>query len=299
MIHLHGRSHYSMLRAIWTPKDIIKQAEQNNQKAIAITDPNSAHGLLEFYENAKNVKPIMGVDINISYDKKNFMNIVLLAKNFDWYKNIIKLISIAHTENIERKPFITIENLKENSDSVIALSWWRWEIEQLILSWDPDELILDKIEEYEQIFNWEFYLEFLTHTHSNSQERKKIEQKFFKFTQNQSKKGVVTSNYRYPHQNWRQAYDVLLCIKNNRKYYSPDRPHLNQDSYIMSQDDLTEILLKNSYDSSFIEYLIKTTHDINDQIDCKLPYGEVLFPNYVMPEKYENLYKKLNLEDAS
>lgn len=293
MIHLHGRSHYSMLRAIWTPKDIIKQAEQNNQTAIAITDPNAAYGLLEFYENAKNIKAIMGVDIDISHDKKNFMNIVLLAKNYQWYKNIIKLISLAHTENIEKEPFITIDNLKENSESIIALSGWKGEIEKLILAWESKDLILDKISEYEQIFAWEFYLEFLTHEHAHSPNRKKIETIFYEFTQEHWKKAVVSSDYRYTNQDWKQAYDVLLCIKNNRKYHSPQRPHLTQNSHIMTEEEVSEILLKNSYDHDFIQNLIKTTHDIADQIDCELPYWEILFPNYVMPEKYENLFKKL------
>ena len=100
-----------MLSALWTPAKIIEVAKWLEQDAIAITDYNAWYGLLEFYEKADSIKPILGVDINFSYDGKEFMNIVLLAKDYTWYKNLIKLISIANTTNFKTTPYINMENL--------------------------------------------------------------------------------------------------------------------------------------------------------------------------------------------
>jgi len=283
-----------MLMAIWKTQDIIQKAKDNNQDAIAITDLNSGYGLLEFYEKAKDIKPILGTDIYFSYDWKKFMNIVLLAKNYQWYKNIIKLISIANTENIKQIPYIKMENLKKYSDGIIALSWWNGEIEELITSQEPKELILDKILEYEEIFNWEFYLEFITYDYKIVPERKKIEETFLEYIKKHNKKWVVSSNYKYIEKEDKQAYDVLLCIKNNWKYYDPKRPKIKWDFHIMIEDEVRKILSKNGIKEDFQEYLIENTHKISDSIDCKIPLWNLLFPKYVVPEKYENLYKKIN-----
>ena len=101
-----------MLSALWTPAKIIEIAKWLEQDAIAITDYNAWYGLLEFYEKAGSIKPILWVDINFSYDGKEFMNIVLLAKDYTWYKNLIKLISIANTTNFKTTPYINMENAK-------------------------------------------------------------------------------------------------------------------------------------------------------------------------------------------
>ena len=294
MIHLHGWSHYSMLMGIWTPQDIIQRAKDNDQNAIAITDLNSGYGMLEFYEKTKGIKPILGTDIYFSYDWKKIMNIVLLAKNYQWYKNIIKLISIANTENIKQTPYIKMEDLKKYSDGIIALSWWNGEIEKLIISQEPKELILDKITEYEEIFNWEFYLEFITYDYKITPERKKIEKIFLEYIKEHNKKWVITSNYRYIEKEDKQTYDVLLCVKNNWKYYDPQRPKVIKDSYIMTEEDVKKILSKNGIKEDFQEYLIANTHKISDSIDCKIPLWNLLFPKYVVPLKYGDLYKKID-----
>jgi len=287
-----------MLTAVGDPEDIIKKAKENNQNAIAITDLNSWYGLLEFYKKSKDIKPILWTDIYFSYDWEIFMNIILLAKNYTWYKNIIKLISIAHTKNIKQMPYIQMENLKKYSEGIIALSWWNGEIEKLINSNESKELILDKITEYENIFNWEFYLEFMTYDYNIFSERKKIERLFVEYVKKYNKKWVVTSNYKYINKEDKAIYDVLLCIKNNWLYFDSKRPKVEWDFYIMNEEEVKTILSKNGIDEDLQKYLIDNTHKISDSIYCKIPLWNILFPNYIVPEKYANLYKKLK-ENAS
>lgn len=282
-----------MLSALWTPQDIISKAESLGQKAIAITDFNAWYGLLEFYEKASDIKAILWVDINFSYDGKNMMNIVLLAKTYEWYQNLIKLISIANTDNFQTIPYINFENLKQYSKGLIALSGWNGEIEKLIVWNEKDELILDKIQEFEEIFDWEFYLEFLTYDYSLFSDRKKIEEKFIQFVNQNNKKAVVSSNYKYVNKEDKDTYDVLLCIKNNWKYGEEWRPKVVQDFHIMTEQEVKEKLAKNGLDEDLQNKLIETTHKIADSIDCNIPLHQLLFPKYVVPDKYKNLYKQI------
>jgi len=282
-----------MLSSLWTPKDIIAKTESLNQKAIAITDFNVWYGLLEFYEKASDIKPILWVDINFSYDGKNMMNLVLLAKTYEWYQNLIKLISIANTENFKTIPYINFENLKKYSKWLIWLSGWNGEIEKLIIWNEKKELILDKIWEYEDIFDWEFYLEFLTYDYDLFSDRKNIEENFIDFVENDNKKAVVSSNYKYINKEDKATYDVLLCIKNNWKYGEEWRPKVVQDYHIMSEDEVKQILTRNWLNFEFQEKLIETTHKIADSIDCNIPLHQLLFPKYVVPDKYKKLYEKI------
>ena len=283
-----------MQQALPEPKEILEKAKQLWQEAIAITDFNNGYGLLEFYEKAKEIKPILWCDISFSYDWKNIMNIVLLAKDYTWYKNLIKLISIANTDNFFTQPYINFDNLKQYSKWLIWLSWSNWEIEKLILANESDDLILEKISEYEKIFEGDFYLEFLTYEYDKFPERKKIEDKFIKYIRNNNKKWVVTSSYRYIEKDDKQTYDVLLCIKNNWKYYEENRPRPKWDYFIMSENEVKDILSKNWIDNDFQNYLIENTHNIASKINVEIPLHNLLFPKYIVPDKYKKLYEKLN-----
>jgi len=293
MIHLHGHSHYSMLQAIWDTKAIWNKAKELNQQAIAITDINAGYGFLEFYEKADGIKPILWVDLNFSYDGKNIMNIVLLAKTYEGYQNMIKLISIANTVNMVDVPFIAMDDLKKYSKWIIWISGWDGEIEKLIVWWEKDTLILEKIQEYEDLFDGEFYLEFLTYEYDLFVNRKNIEDKFIQFYEQNNKKIVITSNYKYLNKEDRDTYDVLLCIKNNRKYGAENRPRPKWYNYIMSEEEVRVVLEKNWLERKLQDVLIWNTHKIFESIDCKIPLHQLLFPKYEVPSKYVELYKKL------
>lgn len=292
MIHLHWHSHYSLLSAIWTPKDIENKAKELGQKAIAITDFNVGYALLEFYEKVDGIKPILWTDINFSYDGENMMNIVLLAKNYEWYLNLIKLISIANTENNEKYPYLKMDNLKKYSKWLIWISWWNWEIEKLIIWNDDEDIILDKISEYEEIFDWDFYLEFLTYEYEYFLNRQKIEENFIKFIKEHNKKWIISSNFKYINKEDKDTYDVLLCIKNNEKY-GWERKHIIGDHHIMSEKEVREIMLNNGIENDMQDLLIENTHKIEESIDCKIPLHQLLFPKYEIPEKYKKLYDSI------
>ena len=122
--HLHVHSHYSLLDGLSKIDDLIKGAKKYGMKSLALTDHGVMYGVIEFYQKAKEagVKPIIGVEAYLArnghlnkrpkIDERPY-HLVLLAKNAQGYKNLIKLTTIAHLQGFYYKPRIDFELLKK------------------------------------------------------------------------------------------------------------------------------------------------------------------------------------------
>ena len=132
-IHLHNHSHYSLLDGASTIDGLVQATIQNEMPAVALTDHGVMFGAIEFYKAAKKagIKPIIGCEVYIvtkgsRFDKEVnvqsmkegkgrgiYHHLVLLAKNLIGYKNLMKLVSIGHTEGFYYKPRIDLEVLQK------------------------------------------------------------------------------------------------------------------------------------------------------------------------------------------
>jgi len=141
-VHLHNHTHYSLLDGAATVQSLVNAAAANNMPAVAITDHGVLFGAIEFYKRSlkAGIKPIIGCEAYIvtkgsRFDKKVDTNrlskgegrgiynhIVLLAKNAVGYKNLIRLVTIGHTEGFYFKPRIDLEVLERYNEGIIATS---------------------------------------------------------------------------------------------------------------------------------------------------------------------------------
>lgn len=131
-VHLHTHSHYSLLSALSQVDDLVKAAAQHGMPAIALTDNGNLYGAIEFYKACKkaHVKPILGVDFYVAartrHDKESGIDnrrtrLVLLAKNNEGYKNLIKLVTYSHLEGFYYKPRVDAELLERYKEGLIAI----------------------------------------------------------------------------------------------------------------------------------------------------------------------------------
>src|SRR5579885_1895185 len=108
-VHLHNHSEYSLLDGLSKIKPMVARAKELGMKAIAITDHGNVYGVIKFYKECKaaEIKPIIGVEAYLAkrsrLDKeaehdKDYHHLILLAKDNTGYKNLLKLISLAHLE---------------------------------------------------------------------------------------------------------------------------------------------------------------------------------------------------------
>lgn len=131
-VHLHVHTQYSILDGAASIEKLFKRAAQDNQVALAITDHGNLYGVMEFLDQSKktaSVKPIVGSEFYVAkesrFDKRgredqSSYHLVLLAKNLQGYKNLIKLSSYAFIEGTYYKPRIDRELIEKYHEILSA-----------------------------------------------------------------------------------------------------------------------------------------------------------------------------------
>ena len=144
-VHLHNHTEYSLLDGACRltddkgkPGELFNLiAKEYKMPALAITDHGNMYGAMEFYWAAKQsgIKPIIGCEVYVApksrFDKnidrnaedgRNYNHLTLLAKDFEGYQNLMRIVSIGFTEGFYYKPRVDKEVLRKYSKGIIALS---------------------------------------------------------------------------------------------------------------------------------------------------------------------------------
>jgi DNA polymerase III subunit alpha len=184
-IHLHNHSHYSLLDGAATIDALVGAAKRHSMKALALTDHGVMFGIVEFYKKARKagIKPILGSEFYIvtngsrfdrqeqggngrSQKRNIYHHIVLLAKNNQGYKNLIKLCTLGHTEGFYYKPRIDVELLRQYAEGVVCLSACAGGVVAAHLVEGNYQSARDAAGIYRDMFGDDFYLEIQNHNYA-------------------------------------------------------------------------------------------------------------------------------------
>ena len=167
-VHLHTHSEFSLLDGMCRIDDLVAKEKSYNMSAVALTDHGALYGAFKFFLAAKDIgiKPIIGVETykakNSRLDKQTGVDrdqnhLVLLAKNLQGYKNLLKLVTAAHLDGFYYKPRIDFELLEKYHEGLIGLSaCLSGEIASLLLQ--NQNIEAEKIlKKYLTIFEKDFY----------------------------------------------------------------------------------------------------------------------------------------------
>ena len=181
-VHLHNHSHYSLLDGACRVEDLVKAAAANNMPAVALTDHGVMFGAIEFYKKAQKagVKPIIGMEAYVvtrgsRFDRETqatesggrraaYHHLLLLAKDLQGYRNLLKLCTLAHTEGYYFKPRIDTEILRRYREGLVATSACAGGVVGAHLVSGNDAAAYEAAEIYRDIFGAEdFYIEIQNH----------------------------------------------------------------------------------------------------------------------------------------
>ncbi len=287
-VHLHNHSHYSLLDGLTKLDELINYAKEQGSPAVALTDHGTMYGAIEFYQKCKKagIKPIVGVetylapnsrfDKNTRGDAANF-HLLLLAKNIEGYKNLIKLVSAAHIEGFYYKPRIDWELLQKHHEGIIAsTACLGGEIPQLILG-EKVSRARERILEYNKLFGQgNFYLEIMDHPELIGQE--KVNKQLIKFSRELGIPLVATNDLHYLKKEDAEAQDILLCLQNKKKKEDTDRMKmLGLGDYSMrSNREMIEAFAD-------VPEAITSTLEIADKCNLKIELGNIQLPYFEVP----------------
>ncbi len=247
-VHLHCHSEYSLLDGANRIDDLIRRAQEFEQPALAITDHGNLHAAWEFQEKAAKagIKPILGMEAYVApgdrrqktratAGEKNYFHLVLLARDLQGYRNLVKLSSLAYTEGFYGKPRVDRELLARYSEGLIVSSaCMAGEVARHLLEERYDEAKAVAAW-YAEVFKDRYYLEVQAH---EAGEQQKLNERIFKLAGELSLPVVATNDAHFLKSDDHAAHDVLLCIGLKKDRLDADRMRYDRGLYFKSAPEV-------------------------------------------------------------
>jgi DNA polymerase-3 subunit alpha len=315
--HLHVHTQYSLLDGAAPIKSLYKKAIKDNMPALAISDHGNMFGAFQFVAEAykhpadptnkkspPKVKPIVGCEFYITENRhrKTFSkeekdprhHQILLAKNEQGYKNLMKLTSLGFIEGMYSKyPRIDKELIHKYHEGLIATT--------CCLGALVPQAILKKGEaEGENEFKWwlnifqdDYYVELQRH---GMAEQDKVNQVLLRFAKKYNVKVIASNDSHYVDQSDFNAHDILLCINTGEKLATPairefsdDDINMRDKRFAFPNDQFffktTEEMTKVFHD---LEEAIDNTNEIVDKVELLDLKRDILLPNFKVPPNFES-----------
>lgn len=301
-VHLHWHSKFSMLDAIWQIWSIVSKAKSLDMNAIALTEYYSMSWAIEFYKSCQKnqIKPIIGVelgfvdDMNIAKQQKYIPNITLIAKNYEWYQNILKIVSEWYDNTYLEKPVCDFTILKKyNNWLFVLLGSEHNVIYNLSIMGESDAKILEVWNKFVDTMGknnviWEIIIQ----DYKSKPDAKKSNQKIIELTKQSDNLMIGNNNFHYINPEDKEIREVAMNIKDGKKIYDQDRRMAKWDYHIADQKYIQNIMSKNWFDENFINQMIANSQQIADNINIQIPLYQKLFPNYNSDPTISKIYEQ-------
>ena len=291
-IHLH--TEFSLLDGMIRVSELVNYAKENELPAIAITDHGVMYSAIEFYEKAKEagINPLIGCEFYVHdgdiHQKDNTHNpcyhLVIIAKNSQGYKNLIKLVSTAWCEGFYYKPRINFELLKQYHEGLICSSACLGGEVLKHLANGEYEKAKETAKRYQDLFGEDYYIELQDH---GLEEQKRTNPLLIKLAKELGIKMIITNDSHYLKKEDADAQDSLLCLQTNADKSDPNRFHFpNNEFYVKSKEEMRQAF--SWMDDATFEECVKNTEEIANKCDIEIELGNAPLPHYDVPEGYTN-----------
>ena len=267
--------------------------------ALAITDHGNMYGVKEFLKVAKKfpeVKPIIGCEIYVTrhYDHKlkdkdhrSYYHLILLAKNYNGYKNLMKIVSTGHIEGkYYDKPRVSHEIVEKYSQDLVCCSACiAGEVPRAIIAGDMDGA-LKAIEWHKRVFGEDFYLEVQQHkTLIPGQSQEVYEHQLvankgiYELAEKTGTKVVATNDVHFVAKDDGPAHDRLICLTTNALVNDPNRMRYTQQEYLKSEEEMADM---------FYDHLetLSNTLEVADKIESYKVDKDPILPKFDLPEEF-------------
>jgi DNA polymerase-3 subunit alpha len=284
-IHLHVHSMYSLLNAVPTPKELVKAAKADGQDALAITDAGALYGAIDFYKACTNegIKPIIGLDAFLAprtrFDKemmdKPRSRLVLLAKTFAGYQNLIELVTRSNIDGFYYRPRLDDELLEKHKDGLICIiPSFAGEIAQALKDHNPEKAA-ERLDWYKRLYGNDCYLEISHHPEIFGHEENQA--KLRKLAKETNTHLVATHDVYYLKPEDRLARETMIKIQNGGVVDTTADHDTGEDFSFKTQAEMKEFFKD-------LPEAIANTVKIANECNVTITLGQEawMFPNYII-----------------
>jgi len=289
-VHLHLHTEYSLLDGANSLDALIKKAVDLHMPAIAVTDHGNLFGALDFYLKATKagVKPIIGCEMYVApgsrFDKtgsgsqhdESAYHLILLARNKQGYKNLVKLVTKAYLEGFYYKPRIDKELLQLHHEGLIGMSaCLSGEIPRLLLQ-DRYEDAKKAALGYQGILGTEnFYFELQD---NGIPEQEQANRELIKLSKETGIPLVATNDCHYLNMDDHKSHDALLCIQTGKTVKDTNRMKFSSETFYVK----TPEEMKKSF--AHVPEAISNTIAIAERCNLEIETGKYHLPHFPVPE---------------
>ncbi len=283
-VHLHVHSEFSLLDGAIRIKDLVNRAKALDMGAVALTDHGNMFGAVKLYLAAVDagVKPIIGCEVYVAPDSRHnrdypknapiYFHLVLLAENFDGYKNLVKLVSAGHLEGFYYKPRIDREILSKHKDGLIAASACLKGEPAFWLDKGREDKAAEAARFYRDLFGDENF--FIELQDADLDEQKKVNPGLTALARDLGLGLIATNDCHYLDKNDARAHDVLLCIGTGKTLAEENRLKFgSQEMYLKSAEEMAALFPDTPE-------ALSNTALIAERCRLDLPVGKIHFPGY-------------------
>jgi DNA polymerase-3 subunit alpha len=252
-VHLHVHTQYSILDGQSSIENLFNRADELGMPALAITDHGNMFGVKEFFKYAKkhpNVKPIIGCEVYVSkgdhrIKEKGYYHLILLAKNYTGYLNLVKIVSEAHINGLYYRPRVSHEVIEQYHEGLICSSaCLAGEVPRAIMAHD-EKAIEKAILWHKRVFGEDYYLEVMKHKTEvpgldNELYRQQCyyTEEIFKLAEKYGVKVIATNDAHFVRKEDGPVHDRLICLTTNAYIDDPDRLRYTQQEYIKTEEEM-------------------------------------------------------------
>ncbi len=300
-IHLHTHSHYSLLNALPKIDELVGKAREFDMHALALTDAGNLYGAIEFYKTCKKkgIKPILGVDFYVALRTRKDMQagidnrrnrLLLLAKNYEGYKNLIKLVTDSYLEGFYYKPRIDRELIEKYSGDLVCIApSFSSDISQAVKAKNIEKA-KELIAYYKKVYGESnFFIEITRHPEIQGHEG--LMQQLIKLARETGTEIVAGHDVYYIYPEDKTARDTLMLVNTSHDMSDRNSEGEEVDFSFISREKAEELFRD-------IPEALDNTLKIADMCNLEITLGKWYFPNFILENglSYDDQFKRLAYE---
>ena len=323
-IHLHVHTYYSILDGQSPVEKLVDKAVANGMRGMAITDHGNMFGVKELFNYCNKIngklkdqgkepfKPIFGCEMYVARRTKadrvkekgdaGGYHLIVLAKNYHGYKNLIKLVSRAWVDGFYSKPRTDRADLeKYHEDLIVCSACIAGEVPAKILKGDIPGA-REAIEWYKSIFGDDYYLELQRHEVKDPNQRanretfplqQRANKELIKLAKEYGIKVVCTNDCHFVDQENAEAHDHLLCLSTGKELNDPTRMLYSKQEWFKTREEMNEIFAD-------VPEALSNTLEILDKVETYSIDHSPIMPFFPIPEEFgteEETRKRISPEE--